>query len=68
MKPVGQPSYVVWAVIDYNASPTQLVNALNTFDCFSSYSISANRTMYDINGTATTDPALAYSYTWIVSV
>lgn len=68
MKPVGAPSYTLGTVIDYNASESQFVAALNTFDFFSSYSVSANRTAYDSSGAVTTDPTLAVTYTWIVSV
>jgi hypothetical protein len=37
MRPVGAPSYALGAVIDYNASVSQFVAALNYFDFFSQY-------------------------------
>lgn len=42
--------------------------ALNYFDFFNPYQISANRTAYDSSGAVTTDPTQAITYTWIVSV
>lgn len=68
IRPTGAPSYVVWAVIDYNASINQLISALNTFDFFSPYSLSGTRTLLDANGATTTDPAQAVTYIWTVSI
>jgi hypothetical protein len=39
MKPTGLPSYVESAVINYNATISQFLAALNTFNCFSAYSL-----------------------------
>lgn len=68
MKPVGAPSYVLGTVINYNASITEFIAALNTFDFFSPYSISGVLTTYDANGQVTNNTAQTVTYCWIVSV
>ena len=68
IRPTGAPSYLVWAVIDYNASINQLISALNTFDFFAPYSLSGTRTLLDANGATTTDPVQAVTYIWTVSI
>jgi hypothetical protein len=68
MKPVGAPSYVVWAVINYNASINEFLYALATFDFFQPYSFSGVRNTYDVNGNPTTDASQIYTYIWTITI
>lgn len=44
------------------------MSALNRLSCFAPYQLSGTRTLYDVNGNATTDVAQAYIYSWTVSI
>lgn len=68
MKPTGQPSYSLGVIISYNASISELINALNYFSFFSTYQLSGVRNMYDANGIETNDSTAAVKYVWTVSV
>jgi len=67
-KNINAPSTVVWAVVPFNATINQFINALNTFNAFAPYQISGVLTMYNANGKATINSSAAYIYNWRVSI
>lgn len=65
---LGRPPTVEFAVIDFDATLSSFLAAIRSLSLFSAYTISGVRDMYDSNGTATSDPLLAFTYTWTVTV
>lgn len=65
---LGRPPTVEYAVIDFNATLSNFLSAIKSLSLFSAYTISGVRDMYDSNGTVTSDPSLAFTYTWTITV
>ena len=61
-------TYNVNKTLNYNATASDFAGMLTTFASFSSYSPSVTLTLYDFSGQSTTDPALAYTYNYRVSM
>jgi hypothetical protein len=64
----GQPPVTQSAVINYNATISEFLGALNRLACFSPYQISGNRSLFDINGNLTTNIAEAFTYSYTISI
>lgn len=65
---IGQAPIVQAALINYNATINEFLNALNQLSCYGPFQISGSQVFYDINGNLTTDPTQIYTYSWIVSI
>jgi len=68
IKVIGQPPSVQAAVINYNATISEFLNALNQLSCYGPFQLSGTQVFYDVNGSLTTDPTKIYTYSWIVNI
>lgn len=65
---VGKPKVILQTTINYNASISEFITALSSFDSYWPYGLSGVLTMKDSTGAVTTNAATAVSYTWRVSI